>query len=108
MPFRENMRYSIDKILLELNRILIKKGFSKLPLELYSTFNKTNQELLHTSENKVEQKPVETRNMDEAESALAMDGTEMLLEQYAKYFEVEDKYGDFKASLKKLPLVRMK
>ena len=32
IPFPENMRIKIDNILLELNRILVKKGFSKMPL----------------------------------------------------------------------------
>ena len=32
IPFPENMRRRIDNIILELNRILVKKGFSKMPL----------------------------------------------------------------------------
>merc|ERR1739844_365270 len=46
MPFREVMRIRIDTILLELNRILIRRGFSNIPLDLYATFNKTDSELL--------------------------------------------------------------
>ena len=104
MPFREVMRIRIDTILLELNRILIRRGFSNIPLDLYATFNKTDSELLH-NENKFD--PIETKeakknaDVDDVESALAMDGTKMLLEQYAKFFDVEDKYGDIKSVLDK-------
>ena len=109
MPFRENMRVSIDKILLELNKILIRKGFSEIPLDLYSTFNKTDRELLLTSENRLEPKPVETikKDVDDEETALAMSGTKMLLEQYAKFFNVGDTYSDVKSVLDGLPMVTM-
>ena len=99
------MRIRIDKILLELNRILIGRGFPNIPLDLYSTFNKTDSELLNNYEKKSD--PIETNEtiknsaVDNVESALAMDGTKMLLEQYAKFFDVEDKYGDIKSVLDK-------
>ena len=104
IPFRKDMRIRVDTILLELNRILIRRGFSNIPLDLYSTFNKTDSELLHKG-NKFD--PIETKeakknaDVDDVESALAMDGTKMLLEQYAKFFDVEDKYGDIKSVLDK-------
>ena len=104
IPFRENMRIRIDKILLELNRILIRRGFPIIPLDLYSTFNKTDSELLHNSENVNQKETKETIKdvaVDDVESALAMDGTKMLLEQYAKFFDVEGKYGDIKSVLDK-------
>ena len=104
IPFRENMRIRIDKILLELNRILIRRGFPIIPLDLYSTFNKTDSELLHNSENINQKETKETLKdmaVDDVEPALAMDGTKMLLEQYAKFFDVEDKYGDIKSVLDK-------
>ena len=103
------MRVSIDKILLELNKILIRKGFSEIPLDLYSTFNKTDRELLLTSENSLEPKPVETitKDVDDEETALAMSGTNMLLEQYAKFFNVGDTYSDVKSVLDGLPMVTM-
>ena len=105
IPFRENMRIRIDKILVELNRILIGRGFTNIPLDLYSTFNKTDSELLHNSEKKSDS--IETKEtikdlaVDNVESALAMDGTKMLLEQYVKFFDVKDKYGDIKSVLDK-------
>ena len=103
------MRVRIDKILLELNKILIRKGFSEIPLDLYSTFNKTDRELLLSSENRLEPKPVETitKDVDDEETALAMDGTKMLLEQYAKFFSVGDTYSDVKSVLDGLPMVTM-
>ena len=85
------MRIRIDKILLELNRILIGRGFPNIPLDLYSTFNKTESELLHNSVKKSDS--IETKETikdsaaDNVESALAMDGTKMLLEQYVKFFD---------------------
>lgn len=107
MPFREKMRIKIDKILLELNKILVTKRFPEIPLYLYSSFNKTDSELLHTTENYLKPKPVEniTEDVDDEESALAMDGTKMLLEQYAKFFNVGDKYSDVKSVLDRLPMM---
>ena len=110
MPFREKMRARIDKILLELNKILIRKGFSEIPLGLYSLFNKTDRELfLTSSKNGLELKPVETitNDVDDEETALAMDGTKMLLEQYAKFFNVGETYSDVKSVLDGLPMVTM-
>ena len=107
MPFPEKLRISIDKILLELNKIIVTKGFPEIPLYLYSTFNKTDSELLYTSEHYLKPKPVEniTEDVDDEESSLAMDGTKMLLEQYAKFFNVGDKYSDVKSVLDRLPMV---
>ena len=104
------MRVRIDKILLELNKILIRRGFSEIPLDLYSTFNKTDRELFLTSfKNSLEPKPVETitKDVDDEETALAMSGTNMLLEQYAKFFNVGDTYSDVKSVLGGLPMVTM-
>ena len=109
MPFPEKMRISIDKILLALNEILIRKGFSEIPLDLYSSFNKSDSELLRTSEKKLELKSFDTapepEDVDEEESSLAMDGSKMLLEQYVKFFNVGDKYNDVKSVLDRLPMV---
>ena len=98
------MRIKIDKILLELNRILIRRGFPIIPLDLYSTFNKTDSELLHNILNinqKETKETIKDVTADDVDSALAMDGTKMLLEQYAKFFDVGDKYGDIKSVLDK-------
>ena len=78
-------------------------------LELYSTFNRTDIQLLQNSEAKSIQKPIDERPKDirDVESALVIDGTKMLLEQYAKFFDVEEKFGDFKTILDELPTVTM-
>ena len=109
MPFPEKLRISIDKILLALNEILIRKGFSEIPLDLYSSFNKSDSELLRTSEKKLERNSFDTapepEDVDEEESSLAMDGSKMLLEQYVQFFNVGDKYNDVKSVLDRLPMV---
>ena len=78
-------------------------------LELYSTFNRTDIHLLQNSEAKSIQKPIDERPKDirDVESTLVIDGTKMLLEQYAKFFDVEEKFGDFKTILDELPTVTM-
>merc|ERR1719232_1197865 len=96
VPFNVEMRAEMDRLIDHVNqKILIKRGYDPMPLDLYSFYHKTDEDILKDIKNKnekiskhlkknVSQKDIESQKKDRSH------GTKMVLEQYIKWLDLED------------------
>ena len=97
----------MDRLIDHVNqKILIKRGYDPMPLDLYSFYHKTDEDILKDIKNKnekiskylkknVSQKDIESQKKDRSH------GTKMVLEQYIKWLDLEDE--NLNVSLEKTP-----
>ena len=111
--FRQNQRQRIDNIILNLNRIIVKRGFGALPLDLYeSSSNKTeeDQEISGKSANNysmVDRRAVE-ENSEDVETTIG--GAKLIMAQYIKYYSNDnnlEKVENIINSIDKLKVVKL-
>jgi len=94
LPFNQNLRNKIDMIILEINRILISKGFERMPLDSYAMYNKTDENILHNLKEK-NFKAIKAVNSeltrDTSDAETTIDGTKLILSQFIKYYGKDTK-----------------
>ena len=109
--FRQNQRQRIHNIILNLNRIIVKRGFGELPLDLYESYNRTeeDQEILGKSANNysmVDGRAVE-ENSEDVETTIG--GAKLIMAQYIKYYSNDnnlEKVENIINSIDKLKVVK--
>ena len=90
VPFSSGLRAAIDNIIINLNKVLVKRGYPQLPTETYNYYDQTDQEILNSLKQINSAQQIQ-RN-DEANSENSITGTKMLLEQYVRWIskDLED------------------
>ena len=81
IPFSRSQRSAIDKIIRNVNEVLVRKGYQNLPTEFYNYYEKTEREILESFKRR---NSAQDRENDIDTSEQSITGSKMLLEQYIR------------------------
>lgn len=96
LPFRKQMRMKIDQVIAEVNKLLVRRGYQMMPLELYKSYNKSDTEISNYYRGLSKSRRVNAENKeDEKEDSVStLTGTKMIISQFVRFYSKEKEETD--------------
>jgi len=90
------MRMKIDQVIAEVNKLLVRRGYQMMPLELYKSYNKSDTEISNYYRGLSKSRRVNAENKeDEKEDSVStLTGTKMIISQFVRFYSKEKEETD--------------